>query len=65
MCSLKITPHEPGQPLVGLKETLEDTATLERLFDEKLKRSRKARQKLKEMGLKVLEEGGYEIPARN
>jgi len=62
MCQLKITPHEPGQPLVGLKETLEDVATLERLFCEKRARVRKAKQNLKKMGMTVLDEKEYPIP---
>jgi hypothetical protein len=61
---LKITPHEPGQPLVGLKETLEDVATLQRLLEEKRERVRKAKQKLRKMGMTVLDEEEYQILSR-
>ena len=64
MCKLKITPHEPGQPLVGLKETLEDVAILQRLLEEKRERVRKAKQKLREMGITVLDEEEYQLPSQ-
>ena len=32
---LKITPHEPGQPLVGAEESFEDAKLLLRLLQEK------------------------------
>lgn len=58
---LKITPHEPGQPLVGAEESFEDAKLLLRLLDEKRERIRKAKQKLREMGMTVLDEE-YQIP---
>jgi aspartate aminotransferase-like enzyme len=61
---LKITPHEPVQPLVGLKETLEDVAKFQRLLDEKRERVRKAKQKLRAMGMTVLDEEEYQIPSK-
>jgi hypothetical protein len=61
---LKITPHEPGQPLVGAEESFEDAKVLLRLLDEKRERVRKAKQKLREMGMTVLDEEGYQIPSK-
>ena len=58
---LKITPHEPGQPLVGAEESFEDAKLLLRLLKEKRERVRKAKQKLREMGMTVLEEKEYQI----
>ncbi len=53
---LKITPHEPGQPLVGAEESFEDAKLLLRLLEEKRERVRKAKQKLREMSMTVLDE---------
>jgi hypothetical protein len=55
---------KPKSVLVGLKETLEDVAVLQRLLEEKHERVQKARKKLREMGMIVLDEEEYQIPCK-
>jgi hypothetical protein len=61
---LKITPHEPGQPLVGAEESFEDAKLLLCLLEEKRERVQKAKQKLREMGMMVLNEEKYQLPSK-
>jgi hypothetical protein len=56
----KITLHEPGQPIVGPEEAVEDMKTINRLLAERTQRYVEALSRLRDLGMTV----PADIPSR-